>query len=152
MTAGHIAAVFVALLCVELSAQPAPQGNVTIQVTDITGAVIPGASIEIDHSTSNSRPIQETDRQGKAVLVLPIGIHTLSTTFPAFRRQTQQIDVRGGNNPPVVVALEVASGDFVTVEATSDMPPSDSPVTVFLPLEPVLNFNPLPLKSGKRHW
>ncbi len=150
MAAARIAAVFVALLCVEVCAQPAPQGSVTVQVTDRTGAVIPGARIEIDASSSKPRPFLKTDGQGQAVLNLPAGAHTLSITFPAFKRWTQQIDVQSGINQMVAVKLDLATEGFVTVEAISDMPPPNSPETVFLPLKPLPNLNPLPSKSAKR--
>ncbi len=152
MVAARITAVFLALICVEVCAQPTPQGSVTVQVTDRTGAVIPGASIEIDASSSKPKPFLKTDGQGQTVLNLPSGAHTLSITFPAFKRLTQQIEVQSGTNQMVAVKLDVATGGFVTVEAISDMPPPNSPETVFLPLQPLFNLDPLPSKRAKRRW
>jgi hypothetical protein len=154
MACVRIAAVVIAvLLSVELSAQPGPQGNVTVRVTDITGAAIPGARIEIDPWPSKSGSVLTTDSQGRAVLDLPAGVHVLSITFPAFKQWTRQIDVRGGAGQTVAAKLDV--GGTNDPEVTSETPfdfPLGEPEQVFIPLRPLLNFDPLPLRKAKRRW
>jgi hypothetical protein len=160
MACVRIAAVVIALLlsvelsAVELSAQPAPRGNVTIQVTDTTGAVIPGARIEVDPSPSKPGSVFETDSQGRAALDLPKGAHVLSITFLGFKRWTRQIDVQGGVSQIVDAKLEVAGTDdpiYVFNWAPYEFSVS-SPEPVFLPLQPLLNLDPLPVRKAKRHW
>jgi len=96
MASARIAAVFLALLCAELSAQPAPQGSVTVQVTDWTGAVIPGARVQVDPLPSKPESFLQTDAHGQAVLNLPAGAHTLSINAPAFDTTILKIDLTGG--------------------------------------------------------
>jgi Carboxypeptidase regulatory-like domain len=154
MAAARVAAVFVALICVELSAQPAPQGNVTIQVTDRSGAVVPGARIEIDHSPSKPGSVLTTDSQGRAALDLTIGVHTLSITFPPFRKWSRQIDIQNGVSQFVDAQLD-SSGviiDWVTVSSNASGPPLLRPEPAFLPTQPLVNLAPRPLRSAKRRW
>jgi len=155
MACVRISVVVIALLLsVELSAQPAPQGRVTIQVTDTTGAVISGARIEIDPSPSTPGSVQETDQYGRAVLVLPIGAHTLSITFKGLEQWTRQIDVQGGESPRVLATLFYRGTivDCVTITSVDADFPLLTPEPVFISLRPLLNFGPLPLRSAKRRW
>ncbi|MGO9323101.1 MAG: carboxypeptidase-like regulatory domain-containing protein [Terracidiphilus sp.] len=108
MAAARIAAVFVALLSIELSAQPAPQGNLTIQVTDPAGVVVPGARVQIDPSPFRHRSVLKTDGRGQAVLAVPAGAYTLVITCPGFKRWTREIDVQSGGSQTVVAKLEIA--------------------------------------------
>src|ERR1039458_3839076 len=120
----RIAALAVALLSVELSAQPAAQGHLTIQVTDTTGAVIQGARIEIDQSLPMPGPVLTTDGKGRAVLDLPVGVHTLSIAVPNFKQWTRHIDLQSGISQLVNAKLEIAVvGDPVIVEFSDpDLP------------------------------
>jgi hypothetical protein len=148
-----IVAVFVALLSAELSAQPTTQGNLTIQVTDITGAVIPGARIEIDPSASKPGPVLKTDSQGQAVLGLPVGAHTLSITAPGFEKWLRKIEVQSGSRQMLTAKLNigmVVSGPPI-VELLPDLPLA-FPEPIFLPLQPLLNLEPLPSRHARKRW
>ena len=157
MTRVRISVVVIAVLLsvelssVELFAQPAPQGNVTIQVKDFTGAVIPGARIEVDRSSSKPGAIFKTDSEGRAVLDLPAGAHILSITYPAFKQWTRQIEVQGGVNLALDAKLDIADIGDAIVETAPVIPPPRSPEPIFLPLQPLFNFDPRPLQSTKRH-
>lgn len=149
----RIAVLAVALLSVELSAQSASQGHLKIQVTDTCGDVIPGARIEIDPTLSKLGYVHETDPQGAAMLVLPIGVHTLSITFKNLEQWTRQIDVQAAVNPPVVAMLSQAGTivDCVTVTSVDDSGIlTESPEPIFLQLQPLLNLDPLPSRHAKR--
>jgi hypothetical protein len=161
MAAARIAAVavallVVALLSVQLSAQPAPQGKVNIQAQVICGGAIQGARIEVDPSLSEPGPVQDTDSQGRAVLVLPIGVHTVSITFKGLEPWTRQIDVRGGENPPVAATLHYGGGTIVDCvilgPSSSPLIPLGEPDPSFLPLQPLSNFDPLPSRQAKKRW
>jgi Carboxypeptidase regulatory-like domain len=158
MAAARIAAVAllaIALLSVQLSAQPAPQESVTVQVTDITGAVIPGASIEIDPSPSRAGTVLTTDSHGQTEFDLPAGVHAVSIAARGFSKLSRRIDVQGGVGQTVIVTakLEIAVDDYPCMVCYS-VPeiPLGRPEPVFLSLEPLLNLNPLPFKSAKRRW
>ena len=139
---------------VELSAQPAPQGSVNIQATVYCGDVLPGARIEVDPSPSKPGSVQETDRYGQAVLVLPIGVHTLSITFKGLEPWNGQIDVQGGQNPPVDATLSYRGTivDCVTITSVSADFSLLTPEPVFISLRPLLDLAPLPMRSAKRRW
>ena len=142
MAAARFAAVFVALLSIELSSQPAPQKNLTIQVTDITGAVIPGARIEIDPSSSRPRPILKTDGQGRAVVDLPAGTHTLSITAPGFKRWTRrEVDAQGNGGQPVTARLELAEVGGLQIDSSPPDIPLGLPEPIYLPLRPLRQRN-----------
>ena len=142
----------VALLPVQLSAQPTPQETVTIQVTDTAGAVIPGARIEVDPSPSKPEPILKTDGNGQAVLSLPAGAHTLSIAAPGFDEQMLKIDVKAERVNPIVTALRVAYYYGPTLVSPGWDIMTKTPDPVFLLLQPMLNFGPLPSRRLKKHW
>jgi hypothetical protein len=148
------AEVIFAFLSVELSAQRASQGKVTIQVTEIAGVVTQGARIEIDPSPSKPESVFETDSQGRVVLDLPAGVHVLSITFPLFKRWTRQIDVQSGVSQ--MVDAKLGSGgtiiDWVTAGPSPSVWPLGTPEPVFLPTRPMQVLDPLPTRKAKRHW
>ncbi|MGO9797744.1 MAG: carboxypeptidase-like regulatory domain-containing protein [Terracidiphilus sp.] len=151
----RIAVVVISLfLSFELSAQPAPQGNVTVQVTDRSGALVPGARIEIDLSASSPNCISKTDSQGRARFDLPTGAHTLSIAARGFKTWTRQIDVQSGTSQPIMATMEVAGSDdpiLVVNWAPYELSVS-SPEPICLPVQPLLNLDPLPTHKAKRHW
>jgi hypothetical protein len=144
-----------ALLSVQLSAQPTPQGTFAVQVTEICGDVIPGARVEIDPSLPKPGPVQETDRQGQAVFAIPIGTHTLSITFKGLEQWSRQIDVRGGDNPPVDATLYYAGMivDCVSITSVDNSGIlTKTPDPIFLSLQPLHSFGPLPARPMKIRW
>jgi hypothetical protein len=157
MAAARIAAVFFALLCAEVCAQPAPKGSVTVRVTDQAGAVIPGASIEIDPSPSKSESALTTDNLGQAILNLPAGAYTLSITAPGFDKAILKIDVKGGAGKSIVAALRVLSYSGPPIvepyfEYDPDLQTKSARSDMLIPLQTLLNLEPLTLKAFKRRW
>jgi hypothetical protein len=152
MAAARIAAVFFALLCAEVSAQPAPQGNVTVQVTDMTGAVVPGARVDIDPSPPKPESVVTTDNLGQAILDIPDGAYSLSVSAPGFNKTILKIDVKGGAGQSIMAALKILSYSGPTVVVEGPETPMETPEPVFIPLQPLLNLGPLPLKNVKRRW
>jgi len=157
MAAARIAAVLVALLCAELSAQPAPHGNVTIQVTDTTGAVIPGARIRVDPATSSPGPALNAGNDGQAVFNLSNGSHVLLITSSGFEGWSSRIDVQSGAGQAIVTILKVVANSgppFVGpyFEYDPDLRTKSAQSEILIPPRPFLNLDPLPLKSAKRRW
>jgi hypothetical protein len=153
MAAPRIAAVLLAVLCAELSAQSAPQGSLTIQVSDRTGAVIPGARIEIDPSFSKPGILFSTNSQGQSTLDLSEGSHVLSVTAQGFKKWMRSINVQSGSSRMVLAKLEV--GEVISPTVADNHPldiPLGQPEPAFLPLQPLLNLDPLSLKGAKRPW
>lgn len=146
------AAAFVALLSVELSAQPVPHGHLTIQ-TDVACEEAPrGARVEVDPSSSNPRPVQETDGQGRIQLDLPAGTHTVSITSGGLNQWTRQIEIQAGENPPLIATLSRSDGTIIDcVMVPTDIVFPLSPEPIFLSPQPLLNLDPLPTRPAKRH-
>jgi|GEM_PF-3149294 len=153
MAVARIAAVFFALLSVELSAQPAPQGSVTVQVTDRSGAVVPGARIEVDPSFSKPGSVFSTDSQGQAALELSEGSHVLSVVAPGFAKWMRSMNVQSGGGQVVTARLELewAESGGPIVASPPDIP-LGRPEPVFLLPRPMLVLDPLPLRGVKRRW
>ena len=106
---------------------------------------------EVDRSSSKPGAIFKTDSEGRAVLDLPAGAHILSITYPAFKQWTRQIEVQGGVNLALDAKLDIADIGDAIVETAPVIPPPRSPEPIFLPLQPLFNFDPRPLQSTKRH-
>lgn len=62
--------------------------------TDVAGAVVSGALIEVDPSSSGLRTIK-TDASGQAVIGLPTGTHSLRVSAPGFRQWHGFAEVQG---------------------------------------------------------
>jgi hypothetical protein len=153
MAAGRIAAVLLAAsLLTVAGAQQSSQTHLTVQVTDMTGALVPGARIKIDPTLPSDKSSLVTDSQGRATLDLPPGSYTLSITFTGFKEWTRQVEVQRGSVQVLPATLEVAPtpcdpcGVFVWVPDI----PVESPEPAFLPLQPISNLAPLPSHSPKK--
>src|SRR5450432_810498 len=64
-------------------------GNITGQVEDATGALVPNAKVELVHSaTKESRTVFTNERGEFLAPVLPIGQYDVSAEFQGFKRAT----------------------------------------------------------------
>jgi len=158
MVCVRIAVVVIAILLpvelssVDLCAQPAPQGNVAIQVTTFAGALIHGAQIGIGSGPSDIQIVAKTDGNGKASFDIAPGNYVLSVTTSAFEPWTREIDVRSGASQIVHATLELTTyGDPMIFSGVDDIPLHE-PEPAFIPAQPLLNFGPLPIRSAKRRW
>jgi hypothetical protein len=155
MAAARIAAAILsAVLASQLAAQPAPQGHLTIQVVDQSGAVIPNARIVIDPALPQPESVLRTDSQGQASLQVRAGNHVLSIAAPGFETWSRQIDVRASADQAFKITLQVGQtgcGACVVVLLVPPMP-NELPEPVFLTLEPLSNFAPLPSRPARKRW
>jgi len=105
------------------------RGTITGTVSDVTGAVIPGASIEAKNVQTGTVYQAGASETGNFTLgQLPVGTYELSAGLPGFKRI-----VRGGIIVSVArvmridVRLEVgATGESITVEAASSLLKTES--------------------------
>jgi hypothetical protein len=107
MAVARIAAIALALYCSTLRSQQAEPVHFLIKVTDSTGAVIPGARIEIDHSPGGAEVAATADREGKAVLNLLPGPHDLMITSRLFERWAKHIVVGDAPGQDILAVMEV---------------------------------------------
>jgi hypothetical protein len=143
-------------ICVTVESTGAPkpaQGRIDVLVTDTTGAVFPGARVEVDPLLPMPGPVLKADSKGRASLDLPGGIHALTVTGPGFYPWTDQIDVSGATNQIIEAVLQAEPiCDPVVVSWFAPDMPLGIPEPVFLPARPMLNLDPLPARLAKKRW
>jgi len=136
----------IALLCAVAflaSALPAQQGtttNVTIRVTDQTGAVVPHAQIRFAPAPDPVPPNLETDDHGERGIDLRAGSYALSVSRLGFITYNRHIDVKipGGDSPsaqfiPVVLYVGHTDGPYpgaTEEDLTIFADPYHAPVTL----------------------
>jgi hypothetical protein len=115
-------------------AQSYPNTRVTVQITDVTGAAVPRAAVEVIPSHSAQTQKFQADGNGKAEFELSPGnydLHVESQGFCPFRRFLEPLNEQ---NRMVVAKLQVAScpgpcaGPCVTVYSESGNPLNPKPV------------------------
>jgi predicted amidohydrolase YtcJ len=76
-----------------------------VAVKDISGAVVPGATIEIDPMPCVAETAGTADRRGRVKIAAAPGMHTVVVSYPGFARWSKEIDLRAGRVEPVAAAL-----------------------------------------------
>lgn len=110
------------LLCAGAFAQTTSTGSIAGTVSDKTGAVVPGATIQITSSaTGFSREVKTSDAGIYRVDLLPTGTYTVKISMPGFTTMTfGKVDVAVNQTSTVDATLAPSSqAEVVTVEATS---------------------------------
>lgn len=119
--------VFAALLAILLAAPAFPQasainGQIEGTVTDATGAVVPGAKVDIKNENTGYSRAAESDSSGFfRFTVLPLGRYSLNATATGFQKFTAaNIELTAGSTATVNVNLSVSSATTaVEVGATA---------------------------------
>ncbi len=117
-------------LAVSLSAHPQSGGNstsVTGTVLDPSGAVVPGARVQIHNPVSQFDRSTTTDSKGNFTISnVPFNPYHMSITAEGFAPYAQDIDVRSLVPLNVTASLKVtASSEVVTVESGTDLIEND---------------------------
>lgn len=148
MAAARIAAILGVILSVPLAAQPNSQCRLGVQVQDGTGAVIPGAQIEVSPSTSGPA---ESDGTGRACFDLPAGSYTISVSSKWFKNlRITHVPVSDSQDQLIVATLQVrGSGPeccsrFIEIDIQRDY------LTIEIPDQPLRTLEPLPSRRWKR--
>src|SRR2546426_2946407 len=118
------------LLAVCLVAVPAAfaqtdRGTITGTVSDATGAVIPGATIEAKNVGTGAIYTAGSSETGNFTLAqLPAGTYQVFVLLPRFKKFVRpRIAVQGAPGVRIDAALEVgANTESVTVDAAAPMP------------------------------
>ena len=87
-------------------------------VTDPTGAVVPGATVEIHNPVSQYTRSTTTDSTGQFSFTnIPFNPYHLTVTATGFGQYSQDVDVRSAVPLNLKVALQIQSSQNITVEA-----------------------------------
>jgi hypothetical protein len=123
-----VIAVFLLLSAVNALAQT-DRGTITGTVSDATGAVIPGVTIEAKNAGTGAVYQAGTSETGNFTLPqLPVGTYEVSATLPGFKKFVRpNIIIQVAQTVRVDVTLEVgAAGEQVTVEAAAPLLKTES--------------------------
>lgn len=127
-----------------------PGYQVTIKVSDLIGAFVSGALVEIDPSSPTLRAIK-TDGNGQATIGLPAGMHLLRVNAPGFDSWKGFAEVHG-TEEVITAKLRIAGTAYP--EISIEPPATDMPLYVQQPeliaLQP-LETLPLPGVRARRH-
>jgi outer membrane receptor protein involved in Fe transport len=123
-----ILSVFI-FLCAPLHASLEGSNSAAVRgtVTDSSGAVIPGATIQLVNEVSGLNQTASTDTAGQFVFAnIPFNPYRISVSANGFAPLTRSIEVRSAVGADLSLVLAVAaSSQTVTVEASGDLVESD---------------------------
>jgi hypothetical protein len=113
-----LAAAFLLAVLASLSFAQAPTGNIRGEVSDPSGAVIPGASVKVTDVATGRSMESKTNEAGlyAANLLIP-GEYRLRIESPGFKAFEEPVEVRAGSTLHVDVKLEVGA-PTTTVEVS----------------------------------
>jgi Carboxypeptidase regulatory-like domain len=103
-------------------------GNVNGTVTDATGALVPGATVQIANSVSGYTRTVTSDANGHFQFFnIPFNTYRLTLTHEGFQPSTRSLEVNSVVPTVLTLKLDIAgSSSSVTVEASSDLVETDS--------------------------
>lgn len=153
MAAARIAAVLLVALPSLAFAQQDP-ALVTVQVTDVTGAPIPGSRIEVDPLPSSTETTWTTDQHGRASFSLAAGAHELLVSNRGFQSWSDRVDLPAGGSETVAANL-CPNGTICDSVQVTTLPPDIPllrPDPVYIVLQPLFLLDPLPSRQVKKRW
>jgi len=122
-SARRLSAPAIAIVCLLLSVSSAnaqTTGNSSLSgvVTDPTGAVVAGATVDIHNPVSEYNRSTTTDSTGHFTFTnLPVNPYHLTVTATGFGQYAQDVDVRSAVPLNLKVALQIQTSQNITVEA-----------------------------------
>ena len=148
-----VSAVVLAIFCLALgvlggNAQTSGNSSLSGVVADPTGAVVPGATVEIHNPVSQFSRSTTTDGAGRFSFPnVPFNVYHLSVTLTGFAAHSQDIDVRSAVPLSLKVTLQIAgAAESITVQGeASDLLENDP--TFHTDVDRSL-FDKLPLESS----
>jgi hypothetical protein len=114
------------------ASDPPPQngnaGEIRGTVTDPSGAVIPGAKVNLSNAVSGLSRTASTDATGQFVFSnIPFNPYRVAVSAPGFSPLSQTIEIRSVVGTNLKLVLQIATSDTtVTVEAGGDLVETDS--------------------------
>lgn len=124
----HLSLAFLLAFAATLARAQNSSGTVTGTVTDPTGAVVPGASVEISNHVSGYKRTATSDSTGQFRFYnVPFNPYRVTATMHGFGDATNSIDVK--NLVPIVLPIKlgmVEASTTINVETGSDLIENDS--------------------------
>lgn len=121
MKSGVVAFLFLFLLSTgAVLGQSVDNQQITGVVTDPTGAAVPNAVVMVtNEATGVSRTVKSNDEGYYTVLTVPIGVYTITTTVPGFKKSILKgVHVDVGAKPAVPITLTIGEvGESVEVQS-----------------------------------
>jgi hypothetical protein len=132
-----------------IQTQSAQQG-LTLQVRDISGAVIPGTSVSLLNTKSGERWDLTTDSNGElALLDLPPGSYDIIITHAGFSTSVEKnLTVPG--HASITLQIGALMGEVVMVGTGGRLEPTSSEIPATLVEPPTVNTD-VPLKPSDHH-
>ena len=116
------ALVAVALWQVPVAVQAGP-GGIEGYVSDASGAVLPGVSVQVSSPSVPGQKIFSNASGRFNVAQLPAGAYQVDLSLPGFRTSRRSVNVRAGNTSAVTFQLAIGSlSESVTVSVAAAAP------------------------------
>jgi carboxypeptidase family protein len=122
-------ALLLLLISIIGEAQSLTSGTLAGKVTDSTGAVIPGAKVEIQNPVSGFKQSTTTDSSGNfSFSNIPFNPYHVTATATGFQRTEEDVNLRSSVPYSLPITLQIAgTSETVNVEATGqDLVENDS--------------------------
>lgn len=145
-------AVSILVFCLAGWAQD-PRGSIVGQVTDTSGAVVPGVTIKLTHVDTNVTHTAVSNEQGSyEALYLPIGAYKVTAEMAGFKTWTRPpVDLRIGDRLRIDIQLEVGSMTE-SVEVTAQAPVLEAATGHIGQVIDSRTFANMPMRSGSIAW
>ena len=118
----------IVIAAISASAQSGGAGTVHGTVTDPSGAVIPGATVQLTNGVSGFQRTATTDSTGQfAVSNVPFNPYKIAVSANGFAALSQNVEIRSSVGISLALVLQVAgASQTVTVESGGDLVENDS--------------------------
>ena len=119
---------FLFMAALALQAQGGNAGTVRGTVTDLSGAVVPNATVHLSNQVSGLNRTGASNATGQFEFSnIPFNSYQITITAPGFSKLTQNVDIRSVVGVNLTLPLQVgeASSTTVTVEAGGDLIEND---------------------------
>src|SRR5688500_10626880 len=101
---------FVALLLISGSASAPTLGTITGDVNDASGAIIPGASVTAQNTSTNAtREMQSNEAGAYTFAALPPGPYVVRAELQGFRTVTQNVELHVEQTVRVNFTMEIGT-------------------------------------------
>lgn len=140
------------LLCLAVFAQD-PRGSIVGQVTDPTGAVVPGVTVRLTHVETNVTFTARSNEQGNyEAHYLPTGTYRVSAEKAGFKTWTRPpVELRIGDRLRLDIQLELGNV-AETVEVVAQAPVLEASTGHIGQVLDSRTFASLPMRSGSIAW